>query len=196
MNPVAATDASGRIWVAWQAFRNNNLEILASALQGDRFTPETTVSFSKASDWDPSIAASSNGEVAVAWDTYDKGDYDVYFRRLKMGKSIEMEAPVPVAASERFEARSSIAYDRQNRLWVAYETSEAKWGKDQGALVKGGVPLYRNHNAAVKCFQGSNVFEPDADVAGGDALRSQPADMQAANRKNGKKKNAARLPRG
>src|SRR5450759_4960388 len=28
--PVAATDSSGRVWVTWQAFRNNNLEILAS----------------------------------------------------------------------------------------------------------------------------------------------------------------------
>ena len=177
VNPVAATDASGRVWVAWQAYRNNNLEILASALQGDRFTPETTVSFSKASDWDPSIATSANGEVAVAWDTYDKGDYDVYFRRLKMANSIQMEAPVAVAASERFEARSSIAYDKQNRLWVAYETSEAKWGKDQGALVKGGVPLYRNHSVAVKCFQGSNVFETGLQsLTGGDARCSQPAD--------------------
>ena len=35
---MAATDASGRVWVAWQAFRNNNLEILAAAQKGDRFT--------------------------------------------------------------------------------------------------------------------------------------------------------------
>src|ERR1039457_1670445 len=28
--PAAATDSAGRVWVTWQAFRNNNLEILAS----------------------------------------------------------------------------------------------------------------------------------------------------------------------
>jgi hypothetical protein len=194
INPVAATDASGRVWVAWQAYRNNNLEILASALEGDKFTAEKTVSFSKASDWDPSIAASANGEVAVAWDTYDKGDYDVYFRRLKMAGSMQMEAPVPVAASELFEARSSIGYDKQNRLWVAYETSEAKWGKDQGPYEKIGVPLYRNHNVAVKCFQGSNAFQPVADVTAVMPAAATPQTAQAANRKNAKKGNQPQVP--
>jgi hypothetical protein len=194
INPVAATDAAGRVWVAWQAYRNNNLEILASVQKGDAFTPETTVSFSKASDWDPSIATAANGEVAVVWDTYDKGDYDVYFRRLKMDGSIRMEAPVAVAASAGFEARSSAAYDRQNRLWVAYETSEEKWGKDQGPYEKIGVPLYRNHNVAVKCFQGSNVFEPAADVVKVMPAAATPQTIQAAARKNAKKANQPQVP--
>jgi len=162
VNPVVATDASGRVWIAWQAFRNGNLEVLAAAQEGDKFSRESVVSFSKRSDWDPAIAAAPNGEVAVAWDTYDKGDYDVYFRRLKMDGGIRMDAPIPVAASQDFEARSSIAYDKQSRLWVAYETSEAKWGKDTGPYDKEGVGLYRNHNARVKVFQGSSVFEPDS----------------------------------
>ena len=189
INPVAATDASGKVWVAWQGFRNDNLEILAAAQNGDGFTPETTVSFSKSSDWDPSIAASSNGEVAIAWDTYDKGDYDVYFRRLKMGNTIQMESPVPVAASARFEARSSVAYDRQNRLWVAYETSEEKWGKDNGALAKGGIPLYRDHSVSVKCFQGSSVFETAANIASVMPIAATPQSLQAA-KKNARKKSA------
>ena len=99
LNPVAATDAKGRVWVAWQGFRNNNLEILAAAQNGNGFGKEAVVSFSKASDWDPSIATAANGEVAVAWDTYDKGDYDVYFRRLRLEGEIRMDAPVPVAAT-------------------------------------------------------------------------------------------------
>jgi hypothetical protein len=165
VNPVATADASGRVWVAWQGFRNNNLEILASAQDGDRFTPETIVSFSKASDWDPSIAAAPNGEVAVAWDTYDKGDYDVYFRKLRMEGGVRMDAPVPVAASQAFEARASVAYDPQNRLWVAYEVSGEKWGKDNGAYEKTGIPLYRGHSLAVKCFQGGKAFETAASLA-------------------------------
>jgi hypothetical protein len=40
VNPVAATDTKGRVWVAWQGFRNNNLEILAAAQQGDGFTAD------------------------------------------------------------------------------------------------------------------------------------------------------------
>lgn len=160
LDPVAATDASGRVWIAWQGLRNGNLEVLSAVQAGDRFSGETTVSFSKASDWEPAIAASSNGEVSVSWDTYDKGDYDVYFRRLKFEGGIRMDAPIPVAASQDFEARSSIAYDKQNRLWVAYEISDAKWGKDNGPYDRNGIPLYWNHNVRVKCYQGSSVYLP------------------------------------
>lgn len=137
VNPVAATDAKGRVWVAWQGYRKNNLEILAAA---------------------------PNGEVAVAWDTYDKGDYDVYFRRLKWDGAVRMEAPVPVAASQNFEARSSIAYDPQSRLWVAYEASSAKWGKDFGAYEATGVSLYQDHDMQVKCFQGPQAFATSANL--------------------------------
>ena len=165
VNPVAVTDVKGRVWIAWQGFRNNNLEVLAAAQNGDRFSKESIVSFSRASDWDPAIAAAPNGEVAVSWDTYDKGDYDVYFRRLKWEGALRMEAPVPVAASQNFEARSSIAYDQQSRLWVAYEASARKWGKDFGAYETTGVSLYQDHNVQVKCFQGSQSFSTEADLA-------------------------------
>jgi hypothetical protein len=186
INPVAAADSSGRVWVAWQGFRNGNLEVLAVAQDGERFTGESVVSFSKMSDWDPSIAAAPNGEVAIAWDTYDKGDYDVYFRRVRMNGGIRMDEPMAVAASQNFEARSSIAYDRQSRLWVAYETSETKWGKDTGPYSnKQGVPLYRDHNVRVKVYQGRNVFEPAGEslkrvlpLAGGmPAAQQRPGQM-------------------
>ena len=88
---------------------------------------------------DPAIAATGTGdEVAISWDTYNKGDYDVYLRRANVGVQLGnpapgivfKEQPIPVAASLGFEARSSIAYDRQNRLWIAYETADRKWGKN------------------------------------------------------------------
>jgi hypothetical protein len=166
INPVAATDSSGRVWVAWQGYRDNNLEILAAVQSGDGFSKESPVSFSKASDWDPAIAASSNGEVTVAWDTYDKGDYDVYIRHLRVdGGSIKMDAPMPVAASPNFEARASVAYDGKNRLWVAYEASDSKWGKDFGAYETTGVALYQDHTAKVKCFQGNQELAQAGDLA-------------------------------
>ena len=184
LNPVAAADAQGRVWIAWQAFRNGNLGVLAAVIDGDRITPEATVSFSKMSDWDPAIAAAPNGEVAVSWDTYDKGDYDVYVRRMRFDKSIRMDQPAAVAASQNYEARSTVAYDPQNRLWVAYEAADVKWGKDFGAYDTGGVSLYQGHNLRVKCLEGSNVFSTADDVRdalpGGVNLRRQAGRRRAA----------------
>ncbi len=200
LNPVAATDSGGRVWVAWQGFRGGNLNVLVAAQNGDTFTPEATVSASEASDWDPAIAAGPNGEVAVAWDTYDKGDYDVYLRRMRFEREILMASPVPVAASLAFEARASIAYDAQGRLWAAYETAPAGWGKDFGAYESTGVALYVGHSVQVRCFQGNDEFEtvspvvsvlPSAPSAGsyGQGKIGSPADLPqpdpklAANRK-------------
>jgi hypothetical protein len=181
LNPVAATDAKGRVWVAWQGFRKDNLEILAAVQDGDEFSGETIVSFSPASDWDPSIATAPNGEVAVSWDTYDKGDYDVYFRRLKADGAIQMDKPVPVAASQNFEARSSAAYDGQNRLWVAYEAAADKWGKDFGVYEKSGIALYQGQTVRVKCFQGSQAYAA-ADL---EQLAAHAAPPARGNRKGG-----------
>ncbi|MBZ5621332.1 MAG: DUF3604 domain-containing protein [Acidobacteriia bacterium] len=163
--PVATTDATGRVWVAWQGFRNNNLEVLTSAQTGDTFAPEAIVSVSPASDWDPAIAAAPNGEVAISWDTYDKGDYDVYLRRVRFTDQIGMDDPIPVAATVNFEARSSLAYDSQNRLWIAYEVAGSKWGKDFGALDTTGNPLYTSHTIQVRCLVGNDLYTTVDDVA-------------------------------
>ena len=162
--PVAATDAAGRVWVAWQGFRNNNLEVLATALTGDTFAPETIVSVSPASDWDPAIAAAPDGEVAISWDTYDKGDYDVHLRRVRFTDQMGMDDPIPIAATANFEARSSLAYDSQNRLWIAYEVAGSRWGKDFGAYDTTGLPLYSSHTIQVRCLIGNDVYQTSDDV--------------------------------
>ena len=164
--PAAATDSSGRVWVTWQGFRNNNLEILAAAQTGSTFTAETLVSTSPASDWDPAIATAPNGEIAISWDTYDKGDYDVYVRRVHFNSNqVTFDAPIPVAASLNFEARCTLAYDPQNRLWIAYEVSGPKWGKDWGLYDTTGIALYQNHTIQVRCLIGTDLYVTSDDVA-------------------------------
>jgi len=171
--PVATTDASGRVWVAWQGFRNNNLEVLTTVQTADTFAPEAIVSTSSASDWDPAIAAAPNGEVAISWDTYDKGDYDVYLRRVRYTDQIGLDDPIPIAATVNFEARSSLAYDPQNRLWIAYEMAGARWGKDFGAYDTSGLPLYSSRTIQVRCLIGNDLYTTANDVAS--ALPGTPA---------------------
>ncbi len=166
--PVAVADSKGRVWLAWQGYRRNNLDVLAAVenAKGDGFSPEFTVSVSPASDWDPAIAAAPNGEVAVAWDTYDRGDYDVYFRKLHAATTgtVEMDTPVAAAATPLFEARASIAFDSGNRLWLAYENSTARWGKNFGTYESTGTPLYEERGIRIKCFDGDSVYTTSSDL--------------------------------
>ncbi len=166
LNPVAVADAKGRVWIAWQGYRNGNLEILTAVQNGDAFSPESIVSTSKASDWDPAIAAAPNGDIAIAWDTYDRGDYDVFFRKLRLNANatVQMDAPFAAAATPLFEARASIAFDSGNRLWLAYEQSTARWGKNFGTYDTSGTPLYEERGIRVKCFEGDSVYTTSSDL--------------------------------
>jgi Protein of unknown function (DUF3604) len=138
--PVATTDSEGRVWVAWQGWRNAKAAIFSATEQGDGFSTPQQVSNSSANEWNPAIAADSRGRVSVAWDSYRNGSYDVYARTATAPGAWEQE--IPVAATARYEAYPSITYDPQGRLWIAYEEGSEGWGKDWGAHISAGVPLY------------------------------------------------------
>src|SRR5262249_6469667 len=114
---VAATDSEGTVWLAWQGWRNDNYEIFVAPQRagGDGSEPRV-ISSSPANDWGPAIAADGKGGVHVAWDTYDKGNYDVRLRNVSKGNR-----ELAIADSPRFEARPHLACDRNGRVWVAYE---------------------------------------------------------------------------
>ncbi|HTU91531.1 MAG TPA: hypothetical protein VMF69_15720, partial [Gemmataceae bacterium] len=168
---VAATDAAGTVWLAWQGWRNNNFDILlAATTEGHPWKEAHTISRSSANDWTPAIAADSRGRVYVAWDSYDKGNYDVLLCTLeKDGKSSEVRA---VADSPRFEARPHLVCDKQDRLWIAYEEGDEQWGKDYGdgqplrhALPKNlGNALYLRRTVQVKCLADGKWRRPAGDL--------------------------------
>jgi hypothetical protein len=152
LHPALARDDQGTLWLAWQGFREGNADIFLASLRrdGERWSEPVRVSSSPRNDWDPQLACGHDGTVTVVWDTYDRGNYDVMMRRMKGGRLSEV---VPVTSSLRFEARAHVACDAQNRVWVAWEEAPEGWGKDFGFLVQNqGMPLYRQHSVAVRCY--------------------------------------------
>ena len=160
VSPVATTDGNGRVWVAWQGARGNVFHILERHQKADgSWTAERSVSIQKGNCWTPAIVATPKGErVAIAWDTYDKGDYDVWVREFSGENASNAR---PVANSEKYEARPALAYDRDGRLWISYELSGPTWGKDWGALVRNkGIGLYRDRQIGMRVLENGNWLEP------------------------------------
>jgi hypothetical protein len=175
--PVATSDAQGRVWVAWQGWRDGKAAIFSATQQGDKFSVPQAVSNSTANEWNPSISADPRGKVAVAWDSYRNGSYDVY-ARIASGPG-NWGNEIPVAATARYEAYPSIAYDQQGVLWIAYEEGSENWGKDFGAHDTTGVPLY---HARVISLVGLNtagrLIKPSVDpgtVLPGEAVINEDA---------------------
>jgi hypothetical protein len=156
VNPVAATDAQGRVWVAWQAFRRGLSQIHAMRQSGAAFGPEVQVAAPAANEWNPAIASSPRGDIAVAWDSYRNGNYDVYVRTFDSEGRPETERQV--AATPRYEAYPSLAYDPAGRLWVAWEESGENWGKDWGAYETTGIALYQGRWIRAKVLEGERAF--------------------------------------
>jgi hypothetical protein len=167
-NVVSTTDAKGNVWLAWQAWRDNHFIILATHLDDALPAfPATVYSTSKANNWNPSIAADSKGTVYVAWDTYDKGNYDVCLRTNAKDATVRT-----VAGSARFEARPSLGCDAKDRLWIAYEEGDDLWGKDYateqfskiGLKSNPGSGLYLKRTVKVKCLTDAGLQQPAADI--------------------------------
>lgn len=164
VNPVATTDAKGRVWVAWQGARENVFRILERHQNADgSWSSERRVSTQGYNCWTPAIAATAKGgRVAIAWDTYDKGDYDVWVREFAGEKPNDAR---PVANTEKYEARPALTYDLEGRLWICYELSGATWGKDWGALVRNkGIGLYKDRQIGMRVLDNGKWFDPASSV--------------------------------
>ncbi len=162
---VSTTDSNGSVWLAWQGWRDGNFDIHVATI-GENDTVEFAESIpnTKANEWSPAIAADSRGNVFVAWDTYDKGDYDV--RLQVIGREPKT---MTVAGSARFEARVSLACDSDGRVWIAYEEGDEQWGKDYSIPVEWGrnrgevdpgYGLYVNRTITMKCLQNGKLLRP------------------------------------
>ncbi|HSU52629.1 MAG TPA: hypothetical protein VLT36_01065, partial [Candidatus Dormibacteraeota bacterium] len=160
VSPVAASDSDGRIWVAWQGARGTAFQILERHQNADgTWSAERLVSSQSANCWTPAIAASRKASrVAIAWDTYDKGDYDVWVREFS---GSQPGLPQPAANSDKYEARPALTYDHEGRIWISYELSGPTWGKDWGALVRDkGIGLYRDRQIGLRVLDAGKWVEP------------------------------------
>ncbi|MDE0127797.1 MAG: hypothetical protein OXN97_24785 [Bryobacterales bacterium] len=154
-----ATDSLGRVWLAWQGFRDGRSHIFARYCDDGSWSEPELVSDSGANDWEPAIAADSSGMVYVAWDTYDKGSYDILIRRRSGGS---WDPIVPIADTPKFEAHVSLAVDGDDRPWAAWSESGTQWGKDDGfGLESEGTRLYAWRSIAVAVRDGDRWLEPE-----------------------------------
>jgi hypothetical protein len=168
LNPVACTDKAGRVRVFYQVVqqsRQGTSNITQINCVNGKWGDVSSVGWGTdpGMSWCPATAAGPGGEVALAFDGYRDGDYDVFGITLEgLGRT---STNIMVASSSRFETRPSACYDAKGRLWIAYEEGPEQWGKDYGSLVPDkGSPLYNERSVRVVCLQDGKLFKPAAEL--------------------------------
>lgn len=156
LTPVMCTGQNGQVYLAYQTWEAKEADIVLLTHTGERWESISLVDAS-GNQWAPALAAGPNGEIALARDIYRDGDYDVILTLIQDGKTTDHI----IAGTAKFEARPSLSYDAQGRLWIAYEVGSEKWGKDFGALVQDeGSQLYRQREVRLVCLSRGQLHQP------------------------------------
>jgi hypothetical protein len=121
-----AASPSGDLRLIWVGYEGGVSRLYASRQEGAEWS--APVSIGKPAVWTPAAAVDAAGNLAVAWDSYAAGNYDIYFSYVSRNG---LPGPVEqITSSPRFEAHPSVAIDSAGRPWVAWDESGANWGKD------------------------------------------------------------------
>lgn len=164
--PRLAVNGSGQLWVVWQGFRKEPLpdkasrsRILGRSFDGQTWAPEITMSENSRNAWEPAVAADSKGRFHFAWDAYDDGAYNIYYR-LHDGRNLGRVQQI--TRGEKFQAHVSLACDGADRPWLAWDDGGPNWGKDTGFLIKKnvGTALYEQRQVRLAVLAETGISRP------------------------------------
>lgn len=77
---VAGEWHDGYLWVAWEASRKGKRRIMARRLHNGQWGREEELSAPGYSNYEPSIAVTSTGQLTAAWHSFRRNNYDIYYR--------------------------------------------------------------------------------------------------------------------
>jgi hypothetical protein len=155
--PRMAGDGKGNIALVWQGFRGGRSVILLKLWNGKNWSKEETVSEGEGNCWMPAVAYGGS-QLWLAWDSYATGAYQIYARRSRQ--------PVQrITRGGAFSVRPSIAVTAGGQPVVAWEESDALWGKDFAYQTdQRGTIEYKNRRVRVAYMEGGEWKEIAAPV--------------------------------
>jgi len=161
-NPSIAVDANGNTYIAWEDPRNLTPETDIFFAKGTSGS-DGTITFSKnqrvnhnlagISDYgDPSIAVDAQGGIYVAWAAFNTHSHIYMAKGIERNGEISFQDEVEISDEEsQIPLFPSVAVDRQNNIYVAWEDfRKAKQDAD----------IY-----LAKSMDGGQSFGPNANVS-------------------------------
>ncbi len=130
----AATDRSGRVWVAWQSMRGGLGDIFCRVFDPSRsqWTAEIQVTQNPAGDWEPCLAFDDRDGAWVIFDSSSGNEFNVYACRVESSGQVGQRKTL--IQTDRYEGRASaVATDDGRGIWITCERGNQQWGLDMRA---------------------------------------------------------------
>ncbi len=164
--PRLASDGKGKLALVWQGFRNDRAAIVGRLWNGSAWSAETILNEGAGNCWVPAVAFGGReivGRVGF-----------VCHRRVPESTRGQWTGAVQrITKGENFSVRPSVAVSAQGTPVVAWEESDALWGKDFTFLFdRRGTPIYTTRRVRLAALEGGDWKELPA------AVESMPADLR------------------
>jgi len=122
VDPAAAWH-DGTLWITWESNRDGARRILLAGLRDGKASPAEIVSENGKSNYDPSIAITSEGTISVAWHCFAANNYDICLRQRPPGGAWRAERRLTKAPSiDRHPWLLAHGPD----LWLLYENAQTE----------------------------------------------------------------------
>jgi hypothetical protein len=160
----AGSDRKGRVWVAWQSFRESHSDIFACVFDPatNAWSKPMPVTSNAAGDWEPRLAFGKRDEALIVFDSVRSGQYDVQLATVQLDGRTTIKA---LSSSPRYEGRASVSATADGAgLWLAWESGRERWGKNsRGVDGKAGLNSGKRVEVAFYALD-SGTLTPAADA--------------------------------
>ncbi len=124
--PSLAVASDGRMWLAFQSFRNGSSDIVFYGFEGSGWQRMADPVETPDPEYRPRLAAAPDGGIWCAWDVYSGGKYRVMVRRYEPRSGV-WGAGEPVPGDGRLDAYApDLVVDGKGRVWVVYARNEVE----------------------------------------------------------------------
>lgn len=121
VRPVLALDGEGIPWVAWEELREDRIVVQIRQIAGNTepFTLDDTGELNQRL----SLVSLPSGGLAVAWDHYEAGAYDLRLRQLQADKWSPIQ---PLTRDFALDQAPSLQVSPTGALWIAWHTDRRR----------------------------------------------------------------------
>ncbi len=138
IHPAMAAGTDGRIHLVYQATDDEGRCAIfyLHRIDGIWGSPQL-ISTMPGNNWCPAICVTDDGRVAIAWDGYAAGSYDIYLRFVETDGALS--GIMRLTDDGCFHAHASLAPAAGGDVWVAWNRGTENWGQDNHPYRRGRI---------------------------------------------------------